>query len=195
MLIKYLPNFLSLYRLVIAPYLIYLALNNEKLRFANLLLISFATDILDGIIARKFKSTSSLGSRLDSAGDTITFIAGLTGLLKFEEHFLLEQKNMLIFALVLYLFRLLFSVARYKKPSSFHTYLAKAAAILQATFFLTVFYFGLNKIFFFTTLIISILVSVEEIILIMFIPEWTTDVKGLLWILKITDLKQKWGKG
>lgn len=177
-------NWLSIYRLMIAPYLIVLVFKDERIVFATLLLISFITDILDGIIARKFNLRSNLGSQLDSAGDTVTFIVGMTGLLKFEEGFLLEQKNLLILSIMLYLFRLFFSVARYKKPSSFHTYLAKIAAVLQGVFFITVFYLGPINILFFITVIISMLVSVEEIILILMIPKWRSDVKGLFWILK-----------
>lgn len=177
-------NWLSIYRLMIAPYLILLVFKDERIVFATLLLISFITDILDGIIARKFNLRSNLGSQLDSAGDTVTFIVAMTGLLKFEEGFLLEQKNLLILSIMLYLFRLLFSVARYKKPSSFHTYLAKIAAVLQGVFFITVFYLGPINILFFITVIISMLVSVEEIILILMIPKWRSDVKGLFWILK-----------
>ena len=46
-----LPNLLSSYRLVVAPVLVLLALNDGRTFFVLLLCISFVTDVLDGIAA------------------------------------------------------------------------------------------------------------------------------------------------
>ena len=65
------PNALSFYRLLAAPAIIWLALEEHRDLFVVLLCISLITDILDGLIARTFRMESKLGARLDSFADDL----------------------------------------------------------------------------------------------------------------------------
>jgi phosphatidylglycerophosphate synthase len=177
-------DWLSICRIFCGPLMLVFLLMGNKPVFAWLLLLSFITDILDGYIARLLKITSSRGAMLDTIADVIIFVTGLAGMLKFEKTFLLEQYKILGLALVPYFATLIFSIARYGKPSSFHTYLAKAAAVLQGLFLLFLFFFGVNYWFFIITVAISSMVSIEEFFIILFQPSWKPDVKGLYWVLK-----------
>lgn len=72
------PNLLSLLRLCLIPLMMYTYLEKGSLAgTALLLLLSGATDILDGIIARKFNMISDLGKALDPVADKLTQIAML----------------------------------------------------------------------------------------------------------------------
>ena len=62
-------NFLTILRIVFSPLL--LILNPLSLSFDTLYILLGLTDILDGFIARKTKTTSKLGSILDSIGDIV----------------------------------------------------------------------------------------------------------------------------
>ena len=72
------PNLLSLLRLAMIPILVWLYLGKEAyLWTAAVLLLSGATDVLDGIIARKWNMVSDLGKALDPIADKLTQAAML----------------------------------------------------------------------------------------------------------------------
>ena len=60
------PNLLSLLRLFMVPLLLWLYLEKQQYGWTIVVLIlSAATDIADGLIARKFNMVSDLGKMLD----------------------------------------------------------------------------------------------------------------------------------
>ena len=72
------PNLLSLLRLFMIPQLMWLYLQKQDyLQTAVLLALSGATDVLDGIIARKFNMISEFGKALDPVADKLTQMAML----------------------------------------------------------------------------------------------------------------------
>lgn len=72
------PNLLSLLRLAMIPLLLWLYLEKEAyLWTAAVVVISGITDIIDGIIARKYDLISNLGKALDPVADKLTQIAML----------------------------------------------------------------------------------------------------------------------
>lgn len=75
------PNFMSFFRLVLVPFIIWTYLKAEYAIAASLVLLSAATDVLDGIIARKFDMVSDLGKILDPLCDKLTHAALLFCLL------------------------------------------------------------------------------------------------------------------
>lgn len=76
------PNVLSAFRLLLVPALAWLYLGKKDYSAtAWLLLLSGATDIADGFIARRFKLVSDLGKALDPIADKLTQIVMLACLL------------------------------------------------------------------------------------------------------------------
>lgn len=72
------PNLLSLLRLAMIPLLLWLYLEKQEyLWTAAVVVLSGATDIIDGIIARKYNMVSDLGKALDPVADKLTQIAML----------------------------------------------------------------------------------------------------------------------
>ena len=72
------PNLLSLLRLAMIPLLLWLYLKKQEyLLTAVVVVLSGATDIIDGIIARKYDLVSDLGKALDPIADKLTQIAML----------------------------------------------------------------------------------------------------------------------
>jgi len=71
-----LPNLLSLIRLLLIPLIIWLFCVPKNYTAASLVIIlSSLTDILDGIVARKFNMVSDIGKILDPVVDKLTQIA------------------------------------------------------------------------------------------------------------------------
>ena len=69
--VQNLPNFISLFRLLAAPVLFYLAITGNESPFRWLLVFSLISDIADGLIARGLKITSKIGALLDSTADIL----------------------------------------------------------------------------------------------------------------------------
>jgi len=67
------PNLLSVLRICLIPVIVWLYCGKrDYILAAGVLILSGATDILDGFIARKFHMTSDLGRVLDPVADKLT---------------------------------------------------------------------------------------------------------------------------
>ena len=181
----YLINGITIYRIAVAPFLLVLIFTDRFELFKWLLAASFFTDLIDGFLARLFKVTSIGGSRLDSIGDDLTVLAAIIGLIVFEPGFLKEELPLILFLLALFVIQNAVALIRYGKLTSFHTYIAKMAAVLQGMFLLLMFW--LHDPFyplFYAAIAVTALDLLEEIILVALLPKWEADVKGIYWVQK-----------
>ena len=177
-------DWFSFYRIVAAPALVILLLLREREIFTWLLLVSFATDMIDGFLARRLHITSPRGSQLDSLGDQITLIIGVAGLLTFEYRFIMDHLTLILIAFIPYILQMLIAFIKYGRATAFHTYLAKFSAIVQGVFILYTLFFAPIELFLYLTLAAGVLETIEEITLIFMFREWRSDVKGIFWALK-----------
>lgn len=74
------PNILSFARLGLVPVFLVLIIDAQDGLALLVLVVSSATDFLDGYIARKYHQTSRLGQLLDPAADRLFIFAALIGL-------------------------------------------------------------------------------------------------------------------
>lgn len=178
-------NAITLYRLVATPFLLYLILDGHFDLFKWFVAFSFFTDAIDGTLARKFKVVSILGAKMDSVADDLTVLVAMIGLYVFKPEFF--KQHYIYFLILLGLFVLQFTMAmiRYRRFSSFHTWLAKLAAILQGSFLILMFFMpGPLMFLFYAAIAVTAIDLIEEIIIIFILPEWQTDVKGIYWVMK-----------
>lgn len=184
-------NSITIYRIVAAPLLAYFAFTKNQEVFKWLLFISFFTDLIDGYLARRFKVTSILGSKLDSLGDDLTIVAAIVGVFVFKFEFIQEVLVVVYILLGLFFIQHICALIRYKKTTSFHTYTAKTAAIFQGSFFILLFFFKDPIYFlFYVAATLTFLDLVEEIILVLILPKWEANVKGIYWVLKKKNTAQ-----
>ena len=178
-------NGITLYRIIAAPFLLVVLFTKEYEIFKWLLGVSFFTDLIDGFLARKYKVTSILGTKLDSIGDDLTVLVAMIALFVLKLSFIKQHIIIFIILLVLFLVQTTYALIHYGKMSNFHTFLAKAAALLQGIFLLLVFFTDEpNLILFYAAAIVTMLELTEEIILIGLLPKWQANVKGIYWVLK-----------
>ena len=181
----YTINGITIYRIVAAPFLLLLLFYEQYGIFKWLLAFSFFTDLIDGFLARKYRVTSILGTKLDSIGDDLTIVAAIAGLIVIKPLFLKQQLVIIVLLLVLHLTQIIYSFIRYGKITSFHTYLAKTAAILQGVFLILFFFMPQPILFlFYAAALVTGLELIEEIILVSLLPIWEANVKGLYWVLR-----------
>lgn len=181
----YMVNGITLYRLIAGPILLLLILIRQPDIFKWLLAVSFFTDAIDGYLARKYKVVSVMGARLDSIADDVTVVVATIGLFVFKSAFIKEVYGLLILLFALFVIQVTVALVRYGKVTSFHTYLAKIAAVCQGVFLILSFFVPAPLyLLFYIAVLVTALQLIEEIIMVLLLPEWETDIKGIYWLLK-----------
>src|SRR5260221_8163289 len=120
----YVVNGITLWRVLMAPMVICLGFLHHERLFKWLLAVSFFTDAIDGLLARKYRVTSKGGPRLDSGGDDLTVLAAFVGMLVFKMDFVRERQVILITLAALSLIHVALALIKYRPMRSFHTWLA-----------------------------------------------------------------------
>lgn len=181
----YVVNAITFYRLLAAPVLLILLYGGHLTVFKWLLVVSFLTDAVDGYLARKYKVTSIFGSILDSVSDDLTIAVAIFGIMLVNPGFLRKEMVLVVIQVLLFITQICFALIRYHKISSFHTYLAKFVTVFQGIF-LVLFYWLPEPLYllFYAVSALTILDLLEETVLVLVIPQWETDVKGLYWVIK-----------
>jgi CDP-diacylglycerol--glycerol-3-phosphate 3-phosphatidyltransferase len=177
------PNVLSFYRLAMAPVLIVLALTEERTLFIVLLCVSFATDVLDGFIARTWNLCTPLGARLDSIADELTYLAALVGVFQFEYEAVKPHLAILYIFIGFLALAALIPMVKFRKMPSFHLYSFKANALFQGIFIVTLFVFGFNIQLYYFVMGFGILACLEAIIVSLVIDQPISNARSLFWVL------------
>ena len=172
---KYIPNILSLLRLLLVIPLAILPLFG--LPFTIVYVIAILTDLLDGPIARKFNITSQLGATLDSAADVTIALVVIFRLLP-----ILDLSSWVVIWIFIAIGMKFLGAAigfmRYKKLVFLHSY-ANKFFVLMLCFF-PVFYIFLEA----DTILVGLLVLAmfafcEDIYINSTSKELDLDVKGV----------------
>lgn len=182
--LRHLPNLISGARLVAAPVLIALAMAHSESGFSALLLAALISDVADGLVARAFGLQSRLGAMLDSMADVTTLASAACGISVF--HAEVFREHVVGCALVLGGWAIVCGIAllRYGRLSSFHTYASKAAGYALGIFLVALFLSGFFAPLFYAAVTLSVISSVEELVLLWRLPAWRSDVRGLWWVAR-----------
>jgi CDP-diacylglycerol--glycerol-3-phosphate 3-phosphatidyltransferase len=179
-----LPNLLSLYRIFTFPVVLFFALTNHETLYFVLLMISFLTDILDGIVARALKLESELGAKLDSYGDTAIFTLAAAGLIFFKMRDIAPYWQSLVIFITLSILPRIIAFVRFRKISSLHLYSSKIGGYLKGFFFISLFIYGFSPLLYYIMIAEGLISGTEQIMIILIVPELRSDAKGLYWVLK-----------
>lgn len=79
-MIKHVPNTLTMIRFFLIPAILYFIFTEQYIAAFIMLTVSGLTDVLDGIIARKFNCITNFGKLIDPLADKTTQIAILAAL-------------------------------------------------------------------------------------------------------------------
>lgn len=176
----FIVNGITIYRILAVFALIVLILHHHWHFFRWLLLLSFLTDAVDGFLARRYGVISKAGSVLDSIGDDLTVMVAIAGLLVFDPTFLRKELVVVIILVSLYLIQMIAALVKYRRLTSFHTWLAKIAAVSQGVFLIAVFFMAtLPMLLFYIAAVLTGLDLLEETVMVFLLRHWKTDVKGV----------------
>jgi CDP-diacylglycerol--glycerol-3-phosphate 3-phosphatidyltransferase len=178
------PNILSLYRILIFPFILWLILTGNEKLFAVFITISLVTDILDGLIARTFHMQTKVGARLDSWADLGTYILAFLAIYYFKWDQIRYHGTMLIVFGICMLLSYLLVFLKFKGIIGLHTYMFKITGYLQGAFIISLFVWGFYVLPYYICLVWGTLATIEEIVIILILKKPATNVKGLYWVLK-----------
>ncbi|WP_031434272.1 CDP-alcohol phosphatidyltransferase family protein [Methylomarinum vadi] len=177
-----LPNLLTSFRFVSAPILLGLAWHGYEQGFLLLLMITFLTDVLDGMAARMLDQESELGALLDTWGDLLIYTTiALSSWQLWPE---LMQRELLFASMVIisYLLPSIVGIAKFHAFPSYHTWLVKVAvACMGCSFFLLVL-FDISWAFRLAA-VLCVLAAGEEIAISCILPDLRSNVKSF-WHVK-----------
>jgi CDP-diacylglycerol--glycerol-3-phosphate 3-phosphatidyltransferase len=178
------PNILSLYRIVVFPFILWLILTGNEKLFAVFITISLVSDLLDGLIARTFKMQTKIGALLDSWADLGTYILAFLAIGLFKWHEIKAYSAMLYFFAGIVALSYIIVFVKFKGLIGLHTYMFKLTGYLQGAFIISLFVWGFYLIPYYICLVWGILACIEEIIIIVILKEPQSNVRGLYWVLK-----------
>lgn len=172
------PNQLSLFRLVAAPFLLYLAWIGEAELFLVLLAISLVSDALDGFLARRWHQESELGTKLDSWGDLANYL--LVPLCAWWLWPEIIRQEFMIFWLVVANFSvpLVIGVIKFRRIPSYHTWMTKFAAVVMVPAIYLLF-LEITPWPFRIAAMIQLIMAIEELSITFYLKELESNVKSI----------------
>lgn len=173
-----LPNLLSVIRLLLVPVLLALARNGYSRPFLYCLVVSLLTDGADGFLARRFNATSKLGAKLDSWADFTTYLALPFCGWWLRPDVLRAEAPFLVTPIFFYLAAVGFGFLKYRRLTSYHTWISKTVAILAGAVVLT-FFLGGPGWPFRVLAPLAVLSLLEEIAITALLAQWHANVPSL----------------
>jgi CDP-diacylglycerol--glycerol-3-phosphate 3-phosphatidyltransferase len=181
MKLKYIPNVLSLFRILFSVSLL-LSHRNPAL-FIAFYFVMGITDFLDGRLARRYHWNSTLGTKLDGLGDTLFFLCAFSGMmlpprLKFDLMKILVTAGIVILIKlgVLFLTRV-----RFKEWNGMHTYTNKFLGALL--FFSVPLFVWMGEVNYWVLLALAVAMCVaalEEAVILFTTETYNPDHRGIL---------------
>ena len=184
-MIKYIPNILTLYRLIGA--IIMIGVEPFSDTFYTLFITCGITDMLDGWIARKFDVTSELGSRLDTVADVSLMSVSLIKIARKILEKLPRASEILLFvALGLRALSYIICAIKFHKMSSVHSYLGKTSMFL-AFFVPLIIATDFGSIYGTIVVIVFLTATLEEILIHLLSKEYSESHKSIFLLKKESE--------
>jgi phosphatidylglycerophosphate synthase len=181
--LRSLPNLLTLLRLVLAPVMVFVACGGERPALVLALMgFCFLTDLVDGVLARWLRSTSTFSARLDSIAD-FTFYLGIpaAGWLVWPA-IVAREAPWFIAGVASVVLPAAVGFAKFRLASGYHVWLAKLAACCMGVGVLLLFGYEIPGLFR-LAVAIAIIAALEEIAITLLLEQPRADVRGLWQVL------------
>ena len=172
------PNLLSGFRLIAAPFLLGLAWMGYADLFLLLLSLSLFSDSVDGFIARRLNVTSELGTRLDSWGDLATYLTVPLCAWWLWPEILKREAFFVLVAVGAYVVPLLAGLMKFRRVPSYHAWAAKISAVLMSIAALVLFITEMAWPFR-VAAIVQALEAIEEVLITIVLPAPQGNVHSL----------------
>ena len=172
------PNLLSLFRIIAAPFLLLTGWFEMPTLFYILFGLMLLSDALDGIIARVLDQTSELGARLDSYGDILTYLTTPIAAWWLWPDLVKEEIYYIIAAIIIYILPAVFALVKFGKLASYHTWITKISAVLMSAGVVILFVFD-NNFLFHSAIYFLVIEMIENIVITIILPKQKSDIYSI----------------
>ncbi len=173
---RHVPNALCWLRIAMIPVLWAIALTGRHAWFVGALAFTWATDAVDGPIARRFGGESKFGARLDSIADNAVQLSMIGWIWLLRPELYTHYWYLIASLVVLFIVSM---VLQYRRKAPLHTYANKATAWILAAFLLYTFACGLWVIPMWITFLTLAYAMVEGIVLLVAAPRVDEETRYL----------------
>lgn len=162
------------------------ACNWSGTALAALVLSALVSDIYDGILARRWHCDTAALRLFDSMADTFFYLCTGLALWIHSPDVLLRNGIPLLALVAAEGLHFGFDCAKFGKPASYHSYLAKSWGLAMAIAVMAAFASGRGVTLVALSLSLGILCNVEGLLMSAVLPVWTRDVPSLsaAWALR-----------
>jgi phosphatidylglycerophosphate synthase len=167
-----------------APLLVFGKVRASGITVAILIAIGFVSDIYDGVIARRFGVVTEGLRRLDSAADTVFYLAAMFCAWRLHEATIVANRWLVVGVVGTLIVNHVVEFLKFRRESSYHTWLSKTWAIVL--FVALVFLFAANDDSMIAwALGFGILSHAENLAITFALPAWRHDVPSVFHALAI----------
>lgn len=177
------PKILMIFRLLLAPLSIILSYHYGEACVPMLVLIlclGLTSDILDGIIARKYQVATENLRRMDSFIDIIFWLslAISTGIVR--PGIIEANLKFIVGLVILEGISALISFLRFRKEASTHAYSSKFWGITLFLALISILGFNYGGFFLYLTIFVGYISYVDILLILVLLPHWMHDVPSFI---------------
>ena len=176
------PNFFSYLRIASVPFLFYIAWKGYPNLFLVVLALALSTDAIDGYLARKLNQVTTLGTTLDSVGDTTMYLTIPCCAWLLWPELIRQDFAYIVIVMLAFIIPMIAGFIKFGRMPSYHTWLAKITTILLSLTVLIWFAFGIAWPFK-ITVIIQVIVMIEYLAITIHLKKWRGNIPSYLHVI------------
>lgn len=169
--------------MVLAPVLLLLAWFQAGQIFIIVLALAYVSDAVDGPIARRFGQESPIGPGLDTWADVAIYLSVPLGAWWLWPELFMREILYFVIIIASIIFPLLAGLARFRRTTSYHTWLTETAAVCTSVSSLLLFA-DITPWPFRVSSVLCLAAGMEEILITMYIREPVSNVLSLWHVIR-----------
>ena len=175
------PLALTLLRALLAPVVVVLALARPlPWAFGACLVAAFLSDLFDGILARRLGVATPALRRLDSAADTLFYLAATFAAWHLHPDAIRGRAGMLAALVALELARYAFDAWKFRREASYHMWSSKLWGIALFAGFVALLAFDADGVLVDLAVLVGIVADLEGLAISAVMPRWQSDVPTIV---------------
>ncbi len=176
---KRLPLGLIIFRCIAAIIIFVTAYNYREWAIPLIIALMFlglVSDVLDGIIARKYEVATATLRRLDSQADMVFWLSIGLATYCIYPHLIMNTIIEIRILLGLEVLCYVVSLVKFKRESASHAFLSKMWGLSLLAVFTAMLGFEGSGILFYVSLVLGYIAHLDRLLISLLLPKWTADV-------------------
>ncbi|MGC2621454.1 MAG: CDP-alcohol phosphatidyltransferase family protein [Acidobacteriaceae bacterium] len=155
------------------------ACNWSGLALAAMVLSAGVSDIYDGVLARRWHCDTAAVRLFDTLSDTFFYLCAGVALWQARPDIFHRNANLLLVVVAMEVFHFAFDFAKFGKPASYHSLLAKSWGVVLVIALMAALATPSGSILFTIALIVGVACKMEGLAISFLLSAWTRDVRTL----------------